>query len=63
MYFCGLVKKVVQQVEDLSFFYFFYFFTKKVKKVKKSIKKYFQLFLMNNVTVPLYASALHTVWA
>src|SRR5216683_2011942 len=43
MYFWELVKKVVRQVEDLSFFYFFYFF---YKKVKKSIKKYFQLFLM-----------------
>ena len=51
MYFWRLVKKVVWQVEDLSFFYFFYFFTKKWKKVKKSIKKYFQLFLMQKVSM------------
>jgi hypothetical protein len=33
----GLVKKVFQQVEDLSFYAFFSFFVKKLKKAKKSI--------------------------
>ena len=44
MYFWGLVKKVVQQVEDLSFFYFFLLFYKKVKKSEKKYKKVFSTF-------------------
>ncbi len=59
MYFWALVKKVVWQVEDLSFFYFFYFFTKKWKKVKKSIKKYFQLFLMHGAVDKVHSTLLH----
>ena len=41
----GLVQKVVQQVEDLSYFLlFFYFFTKKVKKKSKKYLKVFSTF-------------------
>src|SRR6266851_2057570 len=44
MYFWGLVKKVVQQVEDLSFFLLFLLFYKKVKKSEKKYKKVFSTF-------------------
>jgi len=41
------VKKVVWQVDDLSFFTFFQKSEKKWKKSEKSKKKYFQQLLMN----------------
>src|SRR6267154_1857473 len=44
MYFWGLVKKVVQQVEDLFFFLLFLLFYKKVKKSEKKYKKVFSTF-------------------
>src|SRR5713101_6389450 len=44
MYFWALVKKVVQQVEDLSFFLLFLLFYKKVKKSEKKYKKVFSTF-------------------
>jgi len=44
MYFWGLVKKVVQQVENLSFFLLFLLFYKKVKKSEKKYKKVFSTF-------------------
>jgi len=61
MYFWGLVKKVVWQVEDLSFFYFFYFSTKKWKKVKKSIKKYFNFSWCVCILAPSYWSTDYSV--
>jgi len=40
----GLVQKVVQQVEDLSYFLLFFTFLQKEKKREKSIKKVFSTF-------------------
>src|SRR6266851_10431722 len=62
MYFWGLVKKVVQQVEDLSFFLLFLLFYKKVKKSEKKYKKVFSTFPDNYASCIVLSVTTTSYW-